>query len=300
MEPRVWTITSFYRFSALDPAQLPKIRASLLQEWSELSLKGLLILAPEGLNGTLAGSKESIQIAKKRVLELLQHQETSFKDSESESAPFKRLTIDVRPEIVSLKKPEVFPNHSEHHHLTAIEWHEMLQSAQPKILIDTRNHYEASIGKFKGAIDPGITAFHEWGDYLDQANLPKDVPIMIYCTGGIRCEKAILEMESRGFNQVVQLRDGILGYLAEYPNCEFEGECYVFDDRLAVDQHLNPSQNYGICPGCGGVGTQKLTCQWCGETYFACEGEVGEWRHVCSKTCRDRLRRHGSPKTSVT
>jgi UPF0176 protein len=175
----------------------------------------------------------------------------------------------------------------------------MLESDEPKLLIDTRNRYETQVGKFRGAIDPDLGTFSDWQTYLRQTPLPKDVPVMIYCTGGIRCEKAILEMHEEGFEKVYQLRDGILGYLAEYPQGYYEGECYVFDDRVTVGPDLKPTGNYGTCPGCGLTAGITDTCDICDGRYFVCEVCQPKRPSVCSKPCLDQFQRHG-PRRRIT
>lgn len=257
-------------------------------------LMGLALLAPEGINATVAGAEGPIESFKVLIRGVLGNDEIRFKDSVSQIPPFKRVTVDIRTEIVGLKRPDLTPNATEDHHLSAREWHEMLGSDEPKIVIDTRNGYETSLGMFHGAIDPSLDRFSDWSGYLDKEPLPTDQPILIYCTGGIRCEKAILDMRAHGFERVYQLRDGILGYLAEYPDGQFEGECFVFDDRVSLGSDLLPTGNFGICPGCGLTSGAKKACSWCGEAYFVCPRCEPTWDPVCSKTCLDRWSRHGS------
>ena len=282
----------------MDEARLCLVQESLLNAMLEHQIKGLVLVAPEGVNGTVAGSDAAILEFKRQITSLFPGIEIGFKDSICHEMPFKWTNVDRREEIVGLKKPELVPGEFENNHLSPAEWHEKLTSGEQIQLIDTRNVFETKIGKFKGAIDPGLTKFSEWGDYLDSAPLEKDKPTLIYCTGGIRCEKAILEMQQRGFEKVYQLRDGILGYLAEYPEAEYEGECFVFDERVAVDQHLRPTERFGICPGCGLTSEVRIECDWCGRQYFTCEGCQESRARACSKTCLDRLSRHGKAESS--
>jgi UPF0176 protein len=211
--------------------------------------------------------------------------------------PFLNISVDVRPEIVTLKKPGLAPTEPENQHLSAREWHERMLSNEPKLVIDTRNTYETIAGKFRGAIDPQIENFAEWAAYLDRAELPKDVPVFIYCTGGIRCEKAILEMKDRGFEDVHQLRDGILGYLEDYPDGLFEGECFVFDRRVTVGPDLKPTGNFGVCSGCGTTTPERTQCEFCDAKIFSCPDCQARSPVVCTKRCRDSvLQRRASRK----
>jgi UPF0176 protein len=259
-------------------------------------MTGLVLFAEEGINGTVSGTAAHVADFKRFICDLAGEDDIRFKDSVSEVPPFHRLTVDVRSEIVGMKRPDLSPDTTEDHHLSPTEWHEALTSPGPKLVIDTRNRYETTVGKFKDAIDPDLKTFSEWGAYLEKAEIPKDVPVYIYCTGGIRCEKAILEMRSRGLENVFQLRDGILGYLQEYPDGLFDGDCFVFDDRVALDHDLRPSGRFGICPGCGLTASKGLVCQRCAGAYFVCDACEGDWGPVCSKKCRDLWQRHGPSK----
>lgn len=286
-----WFVTSFYRFIPLEdlPTQQAEIRAAM----EGLGVLGLVLVAKEGLNGTVASQDQAAVEAFKDHIRQRCDQAVTFKDSQCFEPPFVRVSVDIRQEIVGMKRPDLVPDAPENHHLSAEEWDALLTSDRPKLLIDTRNDYEVKVGKFRGAIDPGLKKFSEWGDYLRTAELPRDVPVMIYCTGGIRCEKAILEMRDQGFQEVYQLRDGILGYLAERPEGTFEGECYVFDKRVAVDASLAPTQIWGTCPGCGLPAEKHGSCVICGDEMSVCEGCQEPFGPVCSKKCRDLWVRHG-------
>lgn len=253
---------------------------------------GLVLIAPEGINGTVAAQTELADfkafVSGLRAAFL----NMSYKDSESEAAPFRDLRVEVRKEIVGMKRTDLLPLEQENGHLTPREWHELLESGEELTLIDTRNRYETRLGVFKGAVDPGIDHFSHWPDYADKAEIPRDKPVLIYCTGGIRCEKVALDLLSRGFDKVFQLRDGILGYLAEYPEGFFQGECFVFDDRVAVDSNLEPTSRYGICPACGQPAESDARCEWCESGSFVCPSCREQWGTACSKTCRDRIQRH--------
>jgi len=291
-----WQVTSFYKFRSQTPDEVVAHQTWFRSHLTETGTMGLIVLAEEGVNATVAGEPEYIEELKSYVL---QHfGEVSFKDSVSELPPFHRVTVVIRKEIVAIKNDDLPMPPENCHHLSPAEWHSMLDAPGPKTVIDTRNAYETMLGKFKGAIDPGLKAFSDWGGFLDSAEIPRDQPVLIYCTGGIRCEKAILEMHSRGFENVYQLRDGILGYLEQFPEGHYEGECFVFDDRVALDSNLKPTMVSGVCPGCGLPSSSKAQCQWCGEAYFLCDACRPQWETACSKTCRDRVRRHG-PRASA-
>jgi len=288
-----WNVTSFYRFFPVGEEVIVSLRRSVDEFMTDKGVTGLVIFATEGINGTVAGRGDSIAEFKAFLTDLVAVPDLRFKDSESEIAPFHRTSVVIRREIVGLKRPDLVPDSPDNGHLSPQEWHEFLKSDRPRVVIDTRNTYETRIGKFSEAVDPGLTTFSAWSDFVAAQEIPRETPVLIYCTGGIRCEKASLELREKGYSQVYQLQDGILGYLAEYPDGFFEGECYVFDDRIALDANLQPTTQYGMCPGCGLPGATKRDCQWCDEEYVVCDGCAGTWAPVCSKTCRDRFDRHG-------
>ncbi|HEY0867488.1 MAG TPA: rhodanese-like domain-containing protein [Fimbriimonas sp.] len=291
--PGTWHVASFYRFVRIGEGRLEPLRAAIRATMEAGGLRGLVVLAPEGVNATVAGGLEAVD-SFKGLIRTEFGEEVSFKDSVSPVPPFRRITVDVRGEIVGMRRPDLFPSDAPETRLTPAQWHAWMESERPRIVIDVRNRFEAEVGRFRSAIDPGLDSFSDWAAYVDRADLPTDVPILLYCTGGIRCEKGILALRERGYKDVYQLRDGILGYLAEFQDGSFEGDCFVFDDRVALDRRLRPSNRFGICPGCGLAASGKEACRWCGGEFFVCDRCRETWPPVCSKTCRDRWNRHRS------
>lgn len=277
-------ITAFYHFTPLTEQELGELQKKLFAYGEKTDMRGLTILAKEGMNGTVSGSKEAIEGWKK----LLQG-DITFKDSSASEQPFNRWFIKIRDEIVTLKDTSVVPKEKERNHLSPTEWHTIMQE-DDVIVIDARNTYETAIGMFKGALDPKLDHFHQFPDYVRKSGIPKEKKVLMYCTGGIRCEKALLEMEKQGYEHVYQLEGGILKYLEEYPHELFEGECFVFDHRASVDQELRPSSQYALCPHCGDPGKERIACKRCGEAAVVCEKCLAE-RHkeACSKDCANRI-----------
>ena len=279
------SITACYAFFPLAEGLIRNLQQELITFGLEREMKGLVLLASEGLNATVCGSASSIAEWKQRMREL--HRDVTFKDSESDVEVFKRWSVKIKPEIVGLKDPSVIPA-GKHKHLSPEEWQAML-TREDVVVVDARNDYEYAIGKFPGAMNPGINAFHEFPEWAKDAAIPKDKKVLMYCTGGIRCEKALLTMEAEGFNDVYQLEGGILGYLEKFPTGDFEGECFVFDHRVAVDGHLRPSQVYGLCPHCGHAGDVAVTCA-CGTGQKICSDCARDAScKTCSKRCRNEL-----------
>ncbi len=284
------TITSFYFFNNLTPAEIQEKTQILKNLAEEEGLKGLVLLGVEGFNLTVSGSPEGIRKFKNLFLETWGYQDFLIKDSLAPKHPFKHFRVQERAEIVTLGVDGIQVPAGKNAHLTPSEWQAKLDSNEA-ILIDTRNWYETDIGKFKNALDFRIKEFSEFPSALKNANLPKDKEVLIYCTGGIRCEKAIEEMKLQGFDKVHQLEGGILNYIENYPNRDFEGECFVFDHRVAVDQELKPSQIYRLCPHCGQPGTQKIACLRCDHEAMICSkcSEL-EYNLTCSKNCAHHYR----------
>jgi UPF0176 protein len=282
-----YQIAAFYHFRPIPAAELVPLAKELEALGEEHGLKGLIILASEGINGTISGdNRDSVIFYLSEVSKRLGMPRFSPKWSEGPVLPFRKFKIRLRDEIVTLGKPEVkaLPEKSPTH-LTPEEWDHAMDE-EDVVVLDTRNWYETRIGKFAGAVDPNLDEFQEFGDYLKKAELPKDKKVLIYCTGGIRCEKAIVEMHDHGFENVFQLDGGILNYLAKFPEKKFEGECFVFDQRVAVDQKLMPTSLYQMCPHCGQPADQEITCVRCDSKAVVCVTCTKiDYLKTCSKNC---------------
>lgn len=284
-------ITAFYKFLKLHAADLPRIQSSLESLARENEISGLIILAEEGVNGTIAGPPIGIDRFKANLPEVLNCDSVLFKDSWAAKDPFNRFKIKLRDEIVTIGDPNLFPEQRVNHHLSPEEWNKVLKE-EDVLILDTRNFYETAVGLFENAVDPNISSFNEFPAYLDQANIPKNKKVLMYCTGGIRCEKAILEMQRRGYQNVYQLEGGILKYLEQFPNGAFKGECFVFDHRVAVDSNLQPTKNYHLCAQCGDPGNVTCTCPYCEGPAKVCQKCAStDSGKACSKNCAYHVER---------
>lgn len=283
------SIANFYRFVKIDSDKIAEI-CKALDDWAaQTASRGLVVIAQEGVNATLSGDRRAVEEAL-GLLQSIGGFTLEPKWSLAERHPFMRWKIDVRPEIVTLGFPCVERVASEESFLSPAQWHSRLSdtSKPPPILIDTRNTYETELGTFQGAVDPRLESFTDIIPYLEKHTELKDKELFIFCTGGIRCEKATPYLESKGFTNVKQLHGGILKYLEEFPGGHFKGECFVFDHRVAVDQHLEPTKQYWLCPLCGDPGNHTTSCKRCGKEAKICArcAEVP----ACSKDCRYHLR----------
>jgi UPF0176 protein len=296
----LYNVHTFYFFKELKEEELFSIRAWLMGKAKDHKVLGLIILGTEGLNTTLASTdSQALDVFVKDCLEFFDHPKISIiKKSESDKPPFRKFVVKIREEIVTLGRPDVVPG-GEHRHLSPQQWHEML-SQEDVVVVDTRNDYEIEIGTFEKAIDLKIKEFTEFPDAMKKLETDKAKPHLIFCTGGIRCEKAIYELEQQGYEKVYQLEGGILNYMEQYPDGKFAGECFVFDSRVAVGKDLKPSSQYSLCPQCGEVGSIEITCKKCDEPSKLCkkcmEIVAGKPEYeTCSKNCRYHYAR--DPKT---
>jgi len=285
-------IAAFYHFAPVPADQLESLAQALESRGDEMGLKGLIIFATEGMNGTIAGrDRESVLAWLKLASETLGFPDFQPKWSEASEWPYRKFKFRLREEIVTLGKPEVQPlAPGSSTHLSPEDWNRAMNE-DDCVVLDTRNWYETRIGTFKGAIDPKLNEFHEFDKYLEASDLSREKKVLIFCTGGIRCEKAIVEMHNHGFKNVFQLNGGILNYLEKFPNQNFEGECFVFDNRVAVDQELKPSVQYKMCPHCGQPADQIRTCLHCdGEAQVCVKCVEDLARNTCSKNCANHYR----------
>lgn len=288
----MFSVTALYKFARISSIRLPTVKDDLLQFLEAEQIKGLVLLSEEGINATVSGTVDAIKHFKSFVQNIPEFGAILFKDSESEFVPFKRLKVDIREEIVTLKRPDIFPEQRTNHHLSPVEWHKTLTEEDDFVLIDTRNFYEVEIGKFKDAVDPKTSHFSEFPTFIEQQQYPKDKKILMYCTGGIRCEKALVHMQQEGFNNVFQLEGGILNYLEAYPDGAWEGECFIFDHRVSLDNKLQPSKTYGLCPHCGNPGKEIIHCSRCAEKSVVCHHCLPKPNlATCSKNCANQLER---------
>ena len=243
-------VAALYKFTALPDFEA--MQQPIKAVCREHRILGTLLLAEEGINGTIAGTRAGIDAMLGYLKSYPQLAGLEHKESYCEEMPFKRLKVKLKRELITLGDPEVDPRKKVGTYVDPQEWNQLI--TDPDVtLIDTRNDYEIAIGTFQGAIDPDTESFTEFPDYVKNNLDPKKhKKVAMFCTGGIRCEKASSYMLDLGFEEVYHLRGGILKYLEEVPDTDttWEGECYVFDDRVSVNHSLEPG-SYTMCHGCG-------------------------------------------------
>jgi len=242
-------VAALYKFVSLEDYKA--LREPLLDICLRAGTRGTLLLAREGINGTIAGTREAIDrvldyLYSDRRMEGLEHKE-SFDDH----MPFYRMKVKLKKEIVTMGVEAIDPNEVVGTYVEPRDWNALVNDPEV-VLIDTRNDYEYGIGSFRGALDPKTTTFREFPAYVRQNLDPaRHKKVAMFCTGGIRCEKASAFMLKEGFEEVYHLQGGILKYLEEVPENEsiWEGECFVFDNRVAVNHKLEKG-HYDQCYGC--------------------------------------------------
>ena len=234
----MYTIATFYRFTDLPDQET--WRAQLKEQCEKNNILGIIILAHEGLNATVAGPKKGVIAVLEFIRSNQRFKGLTHRECTSENPPFNRLRVIIRPEIVTLGDKSVNPNKTVGEYVPPEQWNDLINDPD-LLLIDTRNDYEVQIGTFKNAINPNTQTFGQWDKYVKKnLNPKKQKKVAMFCTGGIRCEKASSIFKSEDINDVHQLKGGILSYLANSKDKKlWEGECFVFDERVTVDKDLN-------------------------------------------------------------
>ena len=249
-------VAAFYRFAALQ--HLHPLRDGLLALAAEGEVRGTILLAGEGVNGTISGPDAGVQAVLQRLRQLPGLERLQAKFSRVPQQAFHRLKVRLKREIVTMGVEEVKPYLASAvgAHVSPSQWDALIRDPGT-LVIDTRNRYEVAIGSFEGAIDPGTDSFREFPAWVERELRPlvaehRPTAIAMFCTGGIRCEKATAYLQQQGFEGVHHLEGGILRYLEEVPeerSC-WRGECFVFDQRVAVNHRLEPGE-HSLCHACG-------------------------------------------------
>ncbi|MDG2374983.1 MAG: rhodanese-related sulfurtransferase [Woeseiaceae bacterium] len=243
-------VVSFYRFTDVNDPDAVRVRLQVLCK--KEGLLGTILVASEGVNGTLAGEAESIRSVLAWIEEkLLLDAPIGGRWTKTDTAPFRRMRAKVKKEIVTLGRPDIRPDKLTGQHVGVREWNELISDPET-LVIDTRNQYEYEVGTFENAVDPETDNFREFSEYACQlAESDPGRKLAMFCTGGIRCEKATALMMELGFSEVYQLQGGILKYLENVDDSDnlWQGECFVFDTRVAVDRD-RAEGGYVQCHAC--------------------------------------------------
>ena len=244
-----YVVAALYKFA--DFPDYKEFQPKLLDFCKAHNVMGTLLIAEEGINGTIAGSREGIDAALKFIRSHPSFTDIEHKESFASKPPFLRMKVKLKTEIVTMGVPGVTPRKSVGTYVTPKEWNDLLKQ-DDVVAIDTRNDYEYEIGTFKGAINPNTEVFRDFPKYMEENWSPeKHKRVVTFCTGGIRCERATALLNDMGYDEVYHLKGGILKYLEEIPQEEslWDGECFVFDNRVSVTHGVKEG-NYDQCYGC--------------------------------------------------
>ena len=245
-------VSALYKFSLIESPNL--LQSKIRRKLKSLSILGTILVGKEGLNGTISGKKENIDKAIKYIKNIDGFCDIDVKFSKSLVNPFIRLKIKLKDEIVTIGDKSINPNKEVGKYVNPEEWNDLI-SNKNTILIDARNNYEHSIGTFKNSLNPNTIKFREFPEWVRKQkfsdNEKQNRKFAMFCTGGIRCEKASSFMLKEGFKDVSHLKGGILNYFDSVPKNEskWKGECFVFDDRVSVKHDLTEG-SYDMCHGC--------------------------------------------------
>ena len=242
----MFTVLGFYKFKKLD--LLNKKKIFLQNLFIENDIKGTLILSKEGINGTISGMSVNISCVSKQIKTFLKFSKFDSENlSKSNFQPFHKPKVKIKKEVVPMGL-NITPRVKKDNHLTPTKWNNLIKNKNTLVL-DARKPFEHEVGTFKKAVNPKVKHFREFPKYLNK--LDKKKPVAMFCTGGIRCEKASVYLNQKGFKNVFQLKGGILNYLKKNnkKNSLWKGECFVFDNRVSVKHNLSVG-SYSICSGC--------------------------------------------------
>ncbi len=292
-EPSVspYKLILYYQFSPIaNPEEFCREHKRACQDFN---LYGRVYIAAEGINGTLAGLAGRIDAYMAYLRSRPGFAATEFKVDDLDHVPFVKLVVKVREEIVTLKTGEALSVEDGGRHLSPEEWKAVLDAGEDVILIDVRNDYESKVGHFEGAIRPDEQNFYDFPRWLERAQLDKTKKVLMYCTGGIRCEKFSVLMKKKGFRDVNQLHGGIINYAKTVGDAHFRGKCFVFDDRLTVPVQRDQQEPLTRCEITGAPCDTYVNCANpdCNKLFICSEQGAHKNEGCCSSDCMRSPRR---------
>lgn len=284
----------FYKFTEIENPE--QFALEHLDYCKSRDLVGKVLVAKEGINGSLSGTKEQMESYKSYLTSLEIFSDVRFKEETSTFNPFKKMIVRVKNEIIRMDKELDLTKTGKY--ISPEELLDLYESGEDFIMLDTRNNYESRVGKFKNAVTPDIDNFRDFPEALKDFEDKKDRKIITYCTGGIRCEKATAYMLEQGFQDVYQLKDGIINFCQRYPDTIWDGKCFVFDQRLISD--VDPGGGtISECIWCGGPTDRFANCRLpeCDDLVVICESCGQKNNGCCSKECLEEFERAGRIKS---
>lgn len=278
------TVLLYYKYTQIENPE--DLREKQFELCSKLGLKGRILIAKEGINGTIGGTTEACNEYMKSTMEYSGLEDIEWKISNNTEDSFPKLRVVVRDEVVSFKAPVDLKNKAPY--IQPKEMKELLDSNEEVVILDARNNYESKIGKFKNAIAPDIDNFREFPEFVKSIEHLKDKPVVTYCTGGIRCEKASAYLVEQGFTNVRQLHGGIAKYGEEAGGKDFEGSMYVFDKRIHIPVNSENPQIISECIHCNVKTENYINCcnAACNKQFIVCEECNVKFEGGCSVECQ--------------
>lgn len=276
------TVAAFYKYVSIEN---PKEFANVHQTWcKKQGLKGRILVATEGINGSVSGTQDQIESYKSNLKQDLRFGDIEFKEDVCLQHPFNKMNVKVKSELVRFEQDVDLRDVGTH--LSPQEFMDMAQE-DDVLVLDARNEYESRVGKFKNAITPAIKTFREFPQVAAQLANHKDKKILMYCTGGIRCEKASAFLKKEGFTQVYQLHGGILNFAKQLPDTLWEGKCFVFDKRLVSDVNITDQRPLTHCDICAIPCDLYKNCRnnECDAFTVVCLDCERSYGGCCSKEC---------------
>ncbi|MDX1617813.1 MAG: rhodanese-related sulfurtransferase [Balneolaceae bacterium] len=291
----MYEVILYYKFSTIpEPEKFCREHKAFCEG---LGVKGRIYIGEEGINGTLGGTPEQITAYKNHLTALKGFEHTEFKTDPCDYIPFAKLICKTRDEIVALNAGNVDTGDGGDY-LEPREWRDLMESGEEYVMIDVRNDYETRIGHFEGAVTPDVENFYEFPDWLERFDAPKDKKVLMYCTGGIRCEKLSVLMKEKGWEDVNQLHGGILRYAREEEGEHFKGKCFVFDDRLVVPVNKDSLEPIARCEITGKPADSYINCanMECNKLFVCSEEGARLMEGCCSEEClRSEFKRPFDP-----
>lgn len=276
-------VSSFYKYVKIEGAL--ELQKSQLELCKSLQLKGRIMVGEEGINGSVYGAEESVGMYKQEMKANSLFSDIEFKEQAAEKPAFRKLFVRVRKEIVNSGLNADLKNTAEF--ISPKELKAMLDRNEEIAIVDVRNDYESRIGRFKNARVLSIRNFRDFPNAIKEIKSLKNKKIVAYCTGGIRCEKASAFLKENGFKNVLQLKGGILSFGREFPDTYWEGKCFVFDDRIAIQINQKNTEPLSECAWCGRKCDDYLNCNNidCDKLFICCEECKEEYNKSCSEDC---------------
>ena len=276
----MFNVITFYKYKALENPRYWMHKFKWI--CSELNLLGRILVAEEGVNGAVCGKKENIEEFKRKIRESEEFSDLTFREQNCKEQVYHKLTVKTRDEIVFFGSKVDLDKRGKHIEPEKLKL--MLDNKEKIILLDARDEHEHKVGKFKDAITLPINNFREFSDTAKNLEPYKKEKIVMYCTGGIRCEKSSAFLKQNGFDKVYQLKGGIIDFINKFPNTYFEGSCFVFDDRLTASS----GKPIAACIHCGKKSDSYLNCHNldCDELFVSCDECSRKYNYCCSVECK--------------